>query len=349
MRPTSKDLKDCLDFGDMLQIPAEEISDGELIVSSPKLSVILMTRNHEAFVAQSINSILKQQCAFAFEVLIGEDFSTDNTRSVCEDLQKKYPNKIRLIVADRNVGITPNFLRLVARARGEYIALLEGDDYWTDLNKLSIQVKLMEENPEFAWCGARTINRTLCMPPVEFYTLEETLRRYIVHTSTIVFRREYLSSYPRFPDVVGWISMVYAYLATKGLCGFINKELSYYRHHQGGVWTGATISERVRLTRIFTDTMNDYFSGNYQLELADRELWIHGLHLEALLSDWGFTHWKDLLRTLPVLVHRCGRLQPWITFRTVWLIIVASITFTIRWGRRKLAIRTRVKALFGHS
>jgi hypothetical protein len=212
-----------------------------------------------------------------------------------------------------------------------------------------MQVKLMDEHPEYAWCGARTGNRTLCMPPKKFYTLEETLRRYIVHTSTVVFRQEHLSRYPRFPDVVGWISMVYAYLATKGTCGFLDEELSYYRHHAGGVWTGAGVKERTRLTRLFTDTMNKYFAGAYHKELADRELWIHRLQVAALISDWSFTHWRGLLGTMPTEIRRCVSAQPWQTIRTMVAIITAPAVAAVRQARRKLALRTRLRRALGNS
>jgi glycosyltransferase involved in cell wall biosynthesis len=115
---------------EMLKIPANEISAIDELVGYPMVSVVMMTRNHEKFISQAIESVISQKCSFEIELLIGEDFSTDDTRAACEDYQKKYPHLIRLIVAHQNVGILPNFLRLVSRSRGKYIALLEGDDFW---------------------------------------------------------------------------------------------------------------------------------------------------------------------------------------------------------------------------
>ena len=224
---------------EMLQIPAIEISAQKELSQDPVVSVVMMTYNHASYITQAVESVVDQHCDFSIELLIGEDFSSDGTSDICEQLQNKYPDLIRLFVAHGNVGITANFLRLVCRAKGKYIALLEGDDYWVFPNKLQKQVEMMEAHPDYSWCGAKTINRTFWVKEKNFFTLEDTLHRFILHTSSIMFRSEILESYPRFPDIVGWISMLYAYLAEHGKCGFLNEVVSYYRHHEGGLWTGA--------------------------------------------------------------------------------------------------------------
>ncbi len=116
------------------------------------VSVWMITYNHEEFIAQAIESVLMQQTNFEFEIVIGEDCSTDRTLSICKDYQKKYPDKIRLITSPGNVGIAANGSRTLMACKGKYVALLEGDDYWTDPTKLQRQVDILESNPGCVVC-----------------------------------------------------------------------------------------------------------------------------------------------------------------------------------------------------
>jgi glycosyltransferase involved in cell wall biosynthesis len=330
-----------IDRTEMLKIAAEEISSSRVLVHNPMVSVVMMTRNHEKFISQAIESVISQKCSFEIELLIGEDFSTDDTRAACEDYQKKYPHMIRLIVAHQNVGILPNFLRLVSRSRGKYIALLEGDDYWINELKLQKQVDLMESHPEYAWCGAKTINRTFWVNEKPYYNLEDTLRRYILHTSTIVFRAELLNTFPDFPDVVGWISMVYAYLAQHGLCGFLNEIVSYYRIHPGGLWTGAQIYKRMHLTWIFTDTMDDYFEHKYTKILYDRELWIYKMDTAMRLDGNFWEHWTQSLSIVRLAFPRLIKIYPFRYMMFALGVFVEPVKTGFYRLRRKLALRSR--------
>ncbi|MEB3172540.1 MAG: glycosyltransferase [Cyanobacteriota bacterium] len=277
----------------MLAIPCEEISDSAALCKNPQASVILMTRNHAAYIQKAAESVINQTTLFEYEILIGDDHSTDNTLEICRKLQAKHPEKIRLITAPCRVGITPNFLRLQSRSRAPFCALLEGDDYWTSPDKLQLQFNLLTAHPEFSWCGARTHNRIHPLPAQKSYTLSDTCRRFLVHTSTIMYRRSALDDYPRFPDMVGWISMVCVVLAQKGLCGFLDTELSYYRRHTGGVYTGANVSRRIKLAQSFTDIIRPYLNYTYDRDLFERELWICGWELKFNPSTFSLGQWLN--------------------------------------------------------
>ena len=142
---------------EMLAIPAVEISDLDKIAPEPLVSVILITYNHEAYIEQTLEGILAQQCDFPFELIITEDKSQDHTLEICLGYQKKYPQLIRVVTWRENVGLNSNFLRVWGRARGKYAALCEGDDYWIDAAKLAKQVAIMEESPETTLSGATTL------------------------------------------------------------------------------------------------------------------------------------------------------------------------------------------------
>ncbi len=331
---------------EMLSVPAVEISSCEKLAAAPLVSVAMMTRNHQDYIAQAIESVIAQECDFEIELLIGEDFSTDATRVVCERYLNKYPSVIRLIVAHRNVGIQPNFLRLIGRCRGKYIALLEGDDYWTDNQKLQKQVAMLENHPEYSWCGAKTANRTFWAEEKPYYDLEDILRRYIIHTSSAVFRAELFETYPDFPNVECLESMVYAYLSQHGLCGFLNEIVSHYRIHSGGIWTGADISKRMRLTWSFTDIMDDYFDRKYSKILYDRELWICKMDTAMRLQGDIREHWRQSLSVVrlsfPRLIRHCP--SKYIAFALNVLVLpIRTIYYRFR---AKLSVRKRLNALF---
>lgn len=250
-----------------------------------------MTRNHASYIYQAAESILSQLTNFSFELLIGEDHSDDNTLIACRELQAANPATIRLITATEQVGITANFLRLHIRARGKLIALLEGDDYWTVDCKLQRQVDLLESNDNWAWCGARTLNRIHPLPARESYELKDACRRFLVHTSTILYRHDALHNYPKFPDIVGWISMVCIVLSQAGSCGFLDEKMSYYRRHSGGLYTGAGTKRRIELAQAFTDVMREYLTHLYDRELFDRELWICSWELQLNPNTFSLQGW----------------------------------------------------------
>lgn len=116
------------------------------------ISVIVPTYNHEKYIQAALDSIFAQQTEYSFEVLIGDDFSTDGTRAILQEYKSYYPNCIRLFLSPKNLGATRNAFNLLTNARGKYLATLEGDDYWTDPEKLQQQVDFLESHPEYIGC-----------------------------------------------------------------------------------------------------------------------------------------------------------------------------------------------------
>ena len=110
----------------------------------PLVSIIMITYNHERFIAQAIEGVLMQETGFPFELVIGEDCSTDGTRAVCEKYAREHPDRIRLLPAERNLGMNLNARRTLRACRGKYIANCEGDDLWTDAGKLQRQAEYLE-------------------------------------------------------------------------------------------------------------------------------------------------------------------------------------------------------------
>jgi glycosyltransferase involved in cell wall biosynthesis len=116
----------------------------------PLVSVDMITYNHAPYIAKAIECVLAQKTSFPFELVIGEDCSTDGTREIVLDYARRFPEKIRVITSDRNVGMKENSNRVYAALRGKYIAWCEGDDYWHSEGKLQLQVDYLESHPD---CG----------------------------------------------------------------------------------------------------------------------------------------------------------------------------------------------------
>jgi len=125
------------------------------------VSAYLLTYNHEKYVAQALDSMLNQKTNFKYEILIGDDCSTDNTPSILKEYKKKYPDKIKLFLRDKNLGGTKNNSLLLKECTGRYIAPLEGDDYWLGDNRLQYLVDFLEENPEYVGVSHRRERRDI--------------------------------------------------------------------------------------------------------------------------------------------------------------------------------------------
>lgn len=114
----------------------------------PVVSVCTITYNHEKYISEALNSFLMQETDFPFEIIIDDDCSPDNTIEIIMKYQKKFPNIIKANLRQKNIGAIQNFFSNIQRGNGKYIALCEGDDYWTDPLKLQKQVEFLDGNDE---------------------------------------------------------------------------------------------------------------------------------------------------------------------------------------------------------
>ena len=223
----------------------------------PLVSVIIGTYQHAQFIAECINSVLKQQTTFPVEIIIGEDESNDGTREICMAYEKKYPDKIRLFLRSRKNVITINgnptgrynFIENMKAARGKYTAILDGDDYWSDPLKLQKQVDLLEKNPGIVachhWQKVATLNEEgkyeekraptnghgyLADPVASVQAVFENRLR--LKSRTIIFRNVFLEGF-QLPD---WFYKVQfgdvplmMLLGKFGNFAFLDEEMAVYR------------------------------------------------------------------------------------------------------------------------
>lgn len=218
---------------------------------SSLLSVCLITYNHASYIKQAIEGILMQKVGFAWELIIADDFSTDGTREIVIDFQKQHPDFIRLILQEKNVGPDQNWLDLITASKSNYIAYLEGDDYWTDPLKLQRQVDIFLKFPDTVICGARaktwsetqkeftSITPALdkdisCMTPEHFFYLKDWIK-----SGTRVVPRDLMVN---IPLQYGMDYRQVHYLLAKnpnGTFRCLDEVVAVYREHAGGVFSGA--------------------------------------------------------------------------------------------------------------
>ena len=210
------------------------------------LSVLMITYNQEAYIGQAIESALDQQVDFEFEIIIGEDGSTDTTRAICREFQQKHPEIIRLLERGKNLGMMENFIQTLNQCRGEYIALLEGDDYWTATDKLQKQVEFLEKNPGFTICGHDVM--ILDMPSGQFakhhpsqkdvIEIEDLLTKGSgAATCSLVFRKAALGEYPEaFKKIRGGDVPLQILCASKGKMKRLSEVMGVYRVHDRGAY-----------------------------------------------------------------------------------------------------------------
>jgi glycosyltransferase involved in cell wall biosynthesis len=214
-----------------------------------KVSVAMATYQHERFLAQAIESVLMQETIFEFELVIGEDCSPDKTREVARSYAERYPGKVRLLLQEKNVGLTRNLSETVTACTGQYVGWLEGDDYWTSPHKLQRQADFLDANPDCAWCFTRAdvvdIDGTvLDVPPAvrvvkPKYNLEEYLRRiFQPRACTVMFRHRLFDRFPEWFYPLPTADMpLHVMNAQHGDIGFVDEVMAAYRIHPGGVWS----------------------------------------------------------------------------------------------------------------
>lgn len=210
----------------------------------PKVSVVTITYNHEAFIRQTLDSFLMQQTTFPFEIIVADDCSTDKTQDIIREYTKAHPDIIKPILRKQNIGAVPNSIASLQAAQGEYVALCEGDDYWTDPEKLQIQADFLDKHPNYGLCfhPAKVIfenneEESFTHPDVSekaTFTTTGLVRRNYIHTSSVMYRRQKYDAIPENILPLDWY--LHLYHARFGKIGFIERPMSAYRRHSGGVW-----------------------------------------------------------------------------------------------------------------
>lgn len=221
------------------------------VLQTPKVSVCVQTYQHVNYIKNCLDGILNQQTNFAFEILLGEDASSDGTREICIEYAEKFPDQIRLFLHHRenNIKIKNvatgrfNFLYNLYHCNGKYIAFCEGDDYWTDPFKLQKQVDFLETNPDFELCftNCNTINaeneilnKSFLNHGKSVFVKEDLL--FVAPTLTRVFKNRNFNKVD-LTDVLAADAYLLIWQLHKGKAKYIPEITASYRKHVGGIWS----------------------------------------------------------------------------------------------------------------
>lgn len=237
---------------------AGRASDAPPPLRDVRVSVAMTTYNHAPYIAQAVEGVLAQETTFPVEIIVGDDCSTDGTRDVLRDLQRRYPRRLQLVLPARNLGGGGKalFARTLELASGDYVASMDGDDYWTAPHKLQRQVELLEAHPDCSMCfhdvmevrqdgsaPPRRVNRTTPPPRIG---MRHVLRHDVVIPACApLFRREVICPLPDWYFQVHYgDTPLYVMAAEHGRIAYLDEVMGVYRIHAGGMWTGLSSDAR---------------------------------------------------------------------------------------------------------
>ena len=246
----------------------------------PLVSVAMTTYNHEYYLIDALESAINQRTEFCYEIIIGEDYSTDRTREIVKTYHKSHPELIKPIFQTENIGARLNFESVLYNCSGKYLAILEGDDYWINKDKLQIQVDFLENHPDYSACfhNAKIIQgtrkrkiRSYCeFKEDQSFSLNEMLKSNFIPTASVMFRNclnEDFIARIRTVDASDWF--IHVYNAERGKIYYFNKFMSVYRVHQNGLWSGLNDKDRIRFGIDTIFDMNRAFNYKYEKEFKN--------------------------------------------------------------------------------
>ena len=256
------------------------------------LSVCINTYNQASFIKEAIESVLAQITNFTYEILIGEDDSDDGTREICKSYADHFPEQIRLFLNERRDVIyingnptgRANAMKLWKNARGKYIALLDGDDYWTDPYKLQKQVDLLESNPGYSGCFHETQQvfedgqkgKIYGRNTKSLMTAEDTFSTLVpFHTSSFVFKNT-IREFPEwFYSIVSADMALFSIAASYGPLGKISEIMSVYRKHEKGITSSLPLKNSYHQNRIELMMHLDKFHNFKYFQKANEVIQFH--------------------------------------------------------------------------
>lgn len=249
-----------------------------------KLTVVTTTYNQEKYIGEAIEGMLMQKTNFPFQIVISNDCSTDNTLKILEEYKEKYPEKIKIINNEKNLGAMGNFINTLDQIKDtEYVALCDGDDFWTDENKLQKQVDFLEENKEFNICfhkaklfyeNKEKKDEIIPQDVLEISTIDDLVKSNYIVANSVVYRWKFNNKNLKdiFPDnIVPGDYYIHLLHAEDGKIKMINEVMSAYRRHESGMWWSNDSVNKERFTLEYgTKFLNFYNAADKQIKLPEK-------------------------------------------------------------------------------
>jgi glycosyltransferase involved in cell wall biosynthesis len=255
-------------------------------MSNITVSVVMVTFNHEQFIKDAVVSVIEQVGDFDLELIVADDLSPDRTPDIIHELIASHPkgHRIKYTRHDTNKGMISNFIWALHQCTGKYVALCDGDDYWSDLNKLQLQIDFLENHPNYVgsyhdthvyYIDSKTPYHLFRndLPPI--FTTEDTICDWSpFHTSSFVCKRETIKIPDWFLKTISPDMAFFSIVAGSGLLGKVDGVLSVYRKSNIGISSDKQYIEKLLQGRIEQIKMIDnYFSYKYHakaLEVINR-------------------------------------------------------------------------------
>lgn len=220
-------------------------------MSKPLVSICMITYNHDAFIIEAIQGVLKQIISFDFEFIIANDASTDNTDLYIQELIKKHPEvNFKYYNHSKNKGMIDNFLFALASCSGKYIALCEGDDYWTDSMKLQKQIDFLESNSDYEMCftnievvnsSGRKVKDKLISNPEKYSYTHKDMVIWAPTLTRVFLNRDFSVLNKPSP---GMDTLMLVYQSNLGKIRFLDEVTGAYRVHEGGVYSEIDVKRK---------------------------------------------------------------------------------------------------------
>lgn len=258
--------------------------------TTPAISVCIQTYQHANFIKDCLDSVISQQTNFPVEIIVGEDDSTDGTREICTEYAEKYPDIIRLFLRSEKDKVYINgkktgrfnFISNLQEARGKYIALVDGDDYWCDNHKLQKQFQYMEAHPGIslsfhhvyrAWIKEKPFMPKRPRLPAEetILSIKDLVKWNIISSASCMFLRSNIDDIPPWFWEVPFLDYpLHIHSAQKGKIGFINETMSVYRLHPGGMWTSGSMMTHLKNYWQLYTILADHLGGDTGIAFMNR-------------------------------------------------------------------------------
>lgn len=298
----------------------------------PLVSIVIVTYQHAKYIKDCLEGALSQKTTFPVEIIVGEDESNDGTREICQEYADKHPETIRLFLRSRKDVIYINgkatgrfnFIETVLEAKGKYLALCEGDDFWTDPLKLQKQIDFLETNPDFAVCfhpayelydnmEKRVSNKDLSK---EIFTIEDLGHGNFLHTPTVVYRNLFKGNLPAwFKHIPVGDYPLHLLHARNGKIKFMPEPMACYRVHSMGLWSGLNKRDSyLKKIHVLEILLEADFSKEISKLLAAQK----SKAINELLNIHLDSNWNDLMIDLKQFAEKDEELfKTWLTSSTV--------------------------------
>ncbi len=272
------------------------------------VSIATVTYNHENYIIEAIESVISQKTNFKFEMIIGEDFSTDNTRKIIQKYQKKYPDIIKPIYNTSNLGGRDNYVNVLKHCMGKYIVVLDGDDVMLE-NKLQKEVDFLEENQGFSM-----VAHNMNIIDSNYNIIGETnatFKKYdgnvsdlikygcYIANSSVMYKKEFLDigifeeyHKSRYGD-----TFMHMTVASSGKIGFIDEILGLYRKHDGGITANQDLAKRLEILQIELSIVENGSLFNLDSSvIAEGKARVYFIFAQGVLNLAEFDVFKDLIQ-----------------------------------------------------